>query len=153
MAARPTVYVAEAETPTDARKLHRRIWNLGNVPFLLVRLPSEVRVYAGFRYEASSDEVILSGEINRRTATGEPKLADFSAVSIDSARIWQAQRQHLETKYRVDTTLLENLEHLAQALNRSIARQCWTWNSPTPLSGKFVYLRYLRDRISLMTVG
>jgi hypothetical protein len=41
LAARPAVCVAEAETPADAKKLHRRIWNLGNVPFLLVRLPGE----------------------------------------------------------------------------------------------------------------
>ncbi len=48
LAARPAVCVAEAPTTLDAQKLHRRIWNLGNVPFLLVRLPSEIRVYSGF---------------------------------------------------------------------------------------------------------
>ena len=109
LAARPAVCVAEADTPDDARKLHRRIWNLGNVPFLMVRLPGEVRVYAGFHYEPSSDDVILSEKSSDEQKLGT-QLADFSAASIDSARIWQAQRQHLETKYRVDTILLENLK-------------------------------------------
>src|SRR5438270_7337285 len=44
-AARPAVCIAEAQTAADAKKLHRRVWNLGNVPFLVVRLPDEVRVY------------------------------------------------------------------------------------------------------------
>src|ERR1017187_2005840 len=98
LAARPAVCVAEAETLADAKKLHRRIWNLGNVPFLLVRLPSEVRVYAGFHYENSNDEVILSEKSSDEQKL-QAKLSDFSADSIDSARIWQVQRQHLETKY------------------------------------------------------
>lgn len=144
LAARPAVCLAEADTPADAKKLHRRIWNLGNIPFLLVRLPNEVRVYAGFHYDNSGDETILSEKSDDKLKL-EATLSDFSATSIDSARIWQAQRQHLDTRHRVDTTLLENLKHLAQAL----AKHC------TPvldlevahaLIGKFVYLRYLRDR-------
>lgn len=144
LAARPAVCVAEADTPADARKLHRRIWNLGNVPFLLVRLPGEVRVYAGFHYEPSSDDVILSEKSSDEQKLGT-QLSDFSAASIDSARIWQAQRQHLETKYRVDTTLLENLGHLAEALAKHCA-PVLDLEVAHALIGKFVYLRYLRDR-------
>ena len=144
LAARPAVCVAEADTLADAKKLHRRIWNLGNVPFLLVRLPGEVRVYAGFHYENSSDEVILSEKSSDEQKL-QAKLSDFSADSIDSARIWQAQRQHLETKYRVDTTLLENLKHLAQALAKHCA-PVLDLEVAHALIGKFVYLRYLRDR-------
>ncbi|HEY3862528.1 MAG TPA: N-6 DNA methylase [Verrucomicrobiae bacterium] len=145
LAARPAVCIAEAPTALDAQKLHRRIWNLGNVPFLLVRLPGEVRVYAGFRYDQPTD----IGLILQETSTDEKKLSsalsDFTADSIDSTRIWQAQKQYLDTKHRVDSTLLGNLGQLAQAL----AHHC------TPvldlalahaLIGKFVYLRYLRDR-------
>jgi type I restriction-modification system DNA methylase subunit len=144
LAARPAVCVAEADTLADAKKLHRRIWNLGNVPFLLVRLPGEVRVYAGFHYENSNDEVILSEKSSDEQKL-QAKLSDFSADSIDSARIWQAQRQHLETKYRVDTTLLENLKHLAQALAKHCA-PVLDLEVAHALIGKFVYLRYLRDR-------
>ena len=145
LAARPAVCIAEAASAADAKKLHRRIWNLGNVPFLIVRLPNEVRVYAGFRYDHSRDEVILSEK-----STDEQKLhaslAVFSADSIDSARIWQAQRQHLETRYRVDSTLLENLKHLAQALDKHCSPALNNLAVAHALIGKFVYLRYLRDR-------
>jgi type I restriction-modification system DNA methylase subunit len=144
LAARPAVCVAEAATSADAKKLHRRIWNLGNVPFLMVRLPGEIRVYAGFHYDNSSDEVILSEKSSDKQKL-EARLSDFSAASIDSARIWRAQRQHLDTRHRVDTTLLENLKHLAQALAKHCA-PVLDLEVAHALIGKFVYLRYLRDR-------
>src|ERR1035437_9386654 len=143
LAARPAVCIAEAPTPSDAKTLHRRIWNLGRVPFLVVRLPNEVRVYAGFHYEPSTDAgVILQEDDERKLGS---ILGDFTAASIDSTRIWQAQRQYLDTRHRVDSTLLENLRNLAQAL----AKYCLPVLDLTlahALIGKFVYLRYLRDR-------
>lgn len=143
LAARPAVCIAEAPTASDAKSLHRRIWNLGRVPFLVVRLPNEVRVYAGFHYEPSSDAgVILKEEDERKL---ESILGDFTAASIDSTRIWQEQRKYLDTRHRVDSTLLLNLGNLAQAL----AKHCLpVLDLPLAhaLIGKFVYLRYLRDR-------
>ena len=142
LAARPAVCVAEAQSVEDAKKLHRRIWNLGNVPFLLVRLPDQVRVYCGFSYD--EDELILEERSESKTKL-QSVLHDFTADSIDSARIWQAQRERLDTRHRVETRLLANLGELAQALaehsfpklDLAIAHA---------LMGKFVYLRYLRDR-------
>ncbi len=32
---RPAVHVAEAKTPEEARDIHRKLWNLGNAPFLI----------------------------------------------------------------------------------------------------------------------
>jgi type I restriction-modification system DNA methylase subunit len=105
----------------------------------------EVRIYAGFHYENSNDEVILS-ERSSDEQKLQAKLSDFSAASIDSARIWEAQRQHLDTKCRVDTTLLENLKNLAQALDKHCTTALNNLEVAHALIGKFVYLRYLRDR-------
>ena len=66
LAARPAVCIAEAPSPSDAKTLHRRIWNLGRVPFLVVRLPNEVRVYAGFHYEPSTDAGVILQEDDER---------------------------------------------------------------------------------------
>jgi hypothetical protein len=143
LAARPAVCIAEAPTTSDAKTLHRRIWNLGRVPFLVVRLPSEVRVYAGFHYDPSNDAGVILQEGDERKL--DSILADFTAASIDSTRIWQAQRKYLDTRHRVDSTLLRSLRNLAQAL----AKHCPTvLDLPLAhaLIGKFVYLRYLRDR-------
>src|ERR1039457_7172828 len=102
LAARPAVCIAEAPTISDAKTLHRRIWNLGRIPFLVVRLPNEVRVYAGFHYEPSTDAGVILQEDDPRKL--ESILGDFTAASIDSTRIWQAQRRHLDTSHRVDST-------------------------------------------------
>lgn len=146
LAPRPAVCVAEAPSADDAKKLHRRIWNLGNVPFLIVRLPGEIRVYCGFRYEQLSDAGLILSETSGDEKKLGATLADFSAESVDSARIWQAQRQHLETKHRVDSTLLENLKHLAHALDKHCTPALNDLALAHALIGKFVYLRYLRDR-------
>ena len=146
LAARPAVCVAEAPTADDAKKLHRRIWNLGNVPFLIVRLPSEVRVYAGFQYEDASDQGLVLTESSPEEHKLAAQLEDFSAASIDAARLWKAQRQHLETKHRVDSRLLESLKHLAQALDKHCTPALNNLALAHALIGKFVYLRYLRDR-------
>ena len=138
--------MAEASTPDDAKKLHRRIWNLGNVPFLIVRLPAEIRVYCGFQYDQASNAGLILNESSDNERTIGARLADFTAASVDSARIWQAQRQHLETKHRVDSTLLENLKHLAQALDKKCTPALNNLELAHALIGKFVYLRYLRDR-------
>lgn len=146
LAARAAVCVGEAPTHDAAKKLHRRIWNLGNVPFLIVRLPQEIRVYSGFHYEQVNEAGLILSEKSSEQKTLQAKLTDFSADSIDSARVWQAQRKHLETKHRVDSTLLENLKHLAQALDKYCDPPLNNLEAAHALIGKFVYLRYLRDR-------
>ncbi len=141
---RPAVCAAEAATVEDARKLHKHIWNLGNVPFLLVRLPDQIRVYSGFRYDDEATPIV-KGKSESKTKLREV-LSDFTAASIDSARIWQAQRERLDTQYRVDTRLLANLSELAQALSKHCHPKLDNLETAHALIGKYVYLRYLRDR-------
>lgn len=141
---RPAVCAAEAATVADARKLHKHIWNLGNVPFLLVRLPDQIRVYSGFRYDDEATPIV-SEKSESKTKLREV-LSDFTAASIDSARIWQAQRERLDTQYRVDTRLLANLSELAQALSKHCHPKLDSLETAHALIGKYVYLRYLRDR-------
>ena len=139
---KPAVCVAEAMSVAEAKTLHRRIWNLGNVPFLIVRLSDQVRVYCGFRYDEA--ELILQEQSESKTRL-HSVLIDFTADSIDSARIWQAQRERLDTEHRVDTRLLANLKELANALATHCAPRL-NMGTAHALIGKFVYLRYLRDR-------
>lgn len=142
-ASKLAVCAAEAATVEAANELHKRIWNLGSVPFLLVRLPDQVRVYCGFRYDEAA---LILREISESKAKLQDALSDFTAASIDSARIWQAQRERLDTQHRVDTRLLANLGELAQALNKHCNPKLTDLETAHALIGKFVYLRYLRDR-------
>jgi hypothetical protein len=143
---RPAVYVAEARTREEARKIHQRLWNLGNTPFLIILLPDEIRVYTGFDFSVSNEERGLVKKIKDTVeltfANIRDQLADFRSDSIDSGRIWETQAKYITPEKRVDTHLLKNLEELEKRLkNRGL-------DLPVihSLIGKYVYIRYLHDR-------
>jgi type I restriction-modification system DNA methylase subunit len=139
---RPAVHVAEAKTPEEARDIHRKLWNLGNAPFLIVVLPNQIRVYTGFDYDQENKNKGLIDTIDSNITDIEAKLDYLFADSIDSGKLWQTQAKNLIPEKRVDLHLLKNLKKLGERLeekgvNLSIAHA---------LIGKYVYIRYLWDR-------
>ena len=144
--ARPAVHVAEAETPEQARSIRKHLWNQGTTPFLLISLPEQVRVYAGFTYDEEND---AAGSVTRpldpNIGAGEiaHRLAFLHADKIDSGEIWRLQRKHLVATQRVNRALLRTIQLLSgqlvrrYKLNRQVAHA---------LIGRFVYLYYLRER-------
>ena len=136
---RPAVWFAEATTPHEAQMLHRRLWSSGAAPFLIVTLPAEVRVYTGFNYSGKNPSEGLLGTAHRTLKDVEEKLGRFSAEQVDSGAIWSEQSAFSQ---RVDQHLLNNLLKLQKLLeDRNMpARVTLT------LIGKFLYIRYLRDR-------
>ncbi len=140
---RPAVYIAEADAPEKAREIHRSLWNLGNVPFLIVALPSQIRVYTGFDYDRRDEKKGLVKLIDLVSSLdlGEA-LADYRAAAIDSGRLWASQAHHLKPDNRLDTHLLRNLRKLEEVLVDG------GLDLPTAhaLIGKYVYIRYLWDR-------
>lgn len=140
---RPAVYIAEAKTPEDAREIHRSIWNLGNTPFLIVVLPSQIRVYTGFDYDRRDEKkgLVKLIDLVKSIDLGEV-LSDYTADAIDSGRLWASQAQHLKPDNRLDVHLLRNLRKLEEVLVDS------GLELPTAhaLIGKYVYIRYLWDR-------
>ncbi len=141
---RPAVYVAEAKTKEEAREIHRRLWNLGNAPFIVILLPNEIRVYTGFNFSLTNEKQgLIKGIIDLTFESLRDQLADFRADSIDSGRIWETQSKYVTPERRVDTHLLNNLNKLEQYLLKER-------NLDLPiihaLIGKYVYIRYLCDR-------
>ena len=140
---RAAVYVAKADTEEEARKIHKQLWNFSNAPFLIVVLPHQIRVYTGFDYSANDK---TKGEIRspiESLAEINQVLTSFFADSIDFAKIWKSEAEYLDPNKRVDSRLLENLETLEnylvtkQHLERPIAQA---------LIGKYIYIKYLRER-------
>src|ERR1039457_1373754 len=43
----PVVFLCEAETEEKAREIHRFVWNLNLVPFVIIETPTRIRVYPG----------------------------------------------------------------------------------------------------------
>jgi len=146
---RPAVYVAQATTVEEARAIHRSLWNLGSAPFLLILLPGQIRIYTCFDYEhaSSSTSYVERGllhQLEKDRSAVVDKLAAFTAESIDTGRIWESSdyRDRVDPKRRVDTRLLSNLSRLGDALQR----QGLDSDVAHALIGKYVYIRYLRDR-------
>ncbi len=142
------VYLAEAQDVTQARAIHRSVWNLGKAPFLIIVLPDEVRVYTGFDYapEALPERGLLTTvALNGTLRLVRDALEAFTAHSIDSGRIWSyANYQNgLDLRQKVDVRLLKNLQELDQALIESGDLSPDVIHA---LIGKYVYIRYLWDR-------
>jgi hypothetical protein len=141
---RPAVYVAEAQTSEEAQIIHRNLWNLGQAPFLIVVLPDHIRVYTGFDYSRGDNTV---GIVEPRVALDRnsilEQLADFCAEAINNGQLWHNRSNYLNPNRRVDQRLLKNLSRLGQYLREQM-------NLPPKIAhaliGKYVYIRYLRDR-------
>ena len=141
----PILYLCQAETEAEARLIHKRVWNQGTVPLVLVQTTAHLRLYSGFRYRtpsaAGTDNTgILKAAVDFNDVMDQ--LADFRASAIDNGTLWNAWGDSITPDTRVDWTLLENLKNLdfylqEQGTNRVISHA---------LIGKFVYFRYLRDR-------
>jgi Eco57I restriction-modification methylase len=139
----PAVYVAEAGDENEARQIHRKLWNLCFAPFAIIRLPNQIRVYTGFNYweekdrEGLLDEITNLQELNRL-------LKELNATAIDTGMVWQSQyAKKLDSSQRVDRRLLKNIRQLGDALIRDGGLEDELANR---LIGKYVYLKYLRDR-------
>lgn len=143
----PIVYVCRAGTEEEARVIHRRVWNQDLVPFLLVTSPKALRIYPGFRYDPSdaANEDMNAGALRHfedfnRVAL---ELQSFGADAIDSGRFWRDWAADVTPDKRVDWRLLRNLRDLEKSLANSGLTDRTLIHG---IIGKFVYLRYLRDR-------
>lgn len=142
LGARPAVYVAQCDTVEEARTIHRSLWNLGYAPFLIILLPNQVRIYTGFDYsEESERKGLLAEENDIKGLAG--LLTDFNAYAIDAGLIWRSiHYTGIDQNQRVDKRLLNNLEQLGEALERGGLSA----NVAHALTGKYVYLNYLKSR-------
>ncbi len=139
---RPAVYIAQAKDLEQAQSIHRSLWNLFYAPYVIVLLPHQVRVYTGFKY---SEEDPNKGFLDEFPLDDlRLLLAEFSSEAIDNGSIWQKgkYKNQLDAHERVDKRLLMNLRQLGNELKKhgldsSVAHA---------LIGKYVYIRYLKDR-------
>lgn len=144
MPPRPAVFVAYAANEEQAREIHKRLWNLGDCPFVLIVLPGTVRVYTGFNYDPNNPQRTVIAHASGSFSDNLPEsLLPFRADAIDSGDIWRQQAKYLGSDTRVDNRLLANLKKLSGLLQdryglvREVAHA---------LIGKYIYFRYLRDR-------
>ena len=143
LAHRPAVFVAQANDVDSARSIHKRLWNLGQAPFLIVILPNHVRVYTGFDYSPIDEGAgLLDTDIALDRDVIRARLVEFEADAIDDGQLWQRLRAQIDSRRRVDMHLLNSLANLGEELRRQGLQP----HVAHSLIGKYVYIRYLRDR-------
>ena len=140
----PVVYVCRADSENVAADIHRLVWNQDVVPFVLVHSPLGVRLYSGFCYQPRRRGVesgVLTALIKFNAIS---EIAEsFHADAIDSGQLWRDRGQHVTPEKRVDWNLLDNLQKLDRWLQSTGGLEKDVSHA---LIGKYVYLRYLRDR-------
>jgi hypothetical protein len=137
----PVVYVCEADSETEAREIHRKVW----IPFLLVVSQGWLRLYPGFQYEREPKRDALQGALQvlddfNQIAT---RLNAIRAEAVDSGAVWRDLGSAVTPEKRVDWKLLENLRELDDWLQREGVNDRRISHA---LIGKFVYFYYLRQR-------
>ena len=140
----PIVFCCKAENEEVASEIHRRVWNQGVVPFLLVETPKMVRLYSGFRCNPQATTDRERGVLEASVAFNKiaEQLAALRAEAIDTGEVWNRWPEATDTAGRVDWSLLKELEKLGGKLRGlQLDRQ-----HANALIGKYVYLLYLRDR-------
>jgi hypothetical protein len=140
----PVVFYCKAANEEVSRHIHQRVWNQNVAPFVLVETPSTLRLYCGFRFSEEALNDRSRGILKASIAFNEvaDSLRSLSANAIDSGSVWEDLGHEITTQTRVDWELLDNLSKLenelrVQGLNRAVSHA---------LIGKFVYLKYLKDR-------
>ena len=144
----PVVYVCEAASEADADQIHRLVWNQDVVPFLIVCTPQNVRVYSGFGYREDESAKKRSASRILKEAIGAQEIASkllpsFSAQRIDDGTLWRDKGRFVTPDMRVDWRLLDRLKELGHVLRKDMKLPAQAAHA---LIGKYVYLRYLRDR-------
>jgi hypothetical protein len=144
----PTVYVCAAKDEENAREFQKLAWNQNVAPFVLIHTPTRIRLYSGFAYAGSiSDAASKKNKASTLALSVEfdqiaTVLAAFDARHIDDGLLWQEFGRHVDPKKRVDWDLLENL----RALDARLIAEGLDWKVSHALIGKYVYLKYLRQR-------
>ncbi|MHC5053417.1 MAG: HsdM family class I SAM-dependent methyltransferase [Planctomycetota bacterium] len=142
----PVVYVCDSEAAEKKAKenpdeLHRLVWNQNASPFLVVVTPGDVRLYPGFQYDP--EKPLIRREDTIAKAAAALRELRLDAASIDEGAVWRRMDEYVTSETRVDWDLLENLRDLGEELRRDGHLAPSTAHA---LIGKYVYLRYLRDR-------
>jgi hypothetical protein len=120
----PLVYFKQAETVTaeGVRRLHRKFWNHGSAPILVLMTRDRVHVYSGMAPPISEREVrdnppSLVQSLDR-VSRG---LREF-LMSVESGTFFQRYAHSFNPDHRVDRALLRNLKDTRDILDEITQR-------------------------------
>ncbi|MDR3236565.1 MAG: SAM-dependent methyltransferase, partial [Prevotellaceae bacterium] len=125
--------------------LHKKIWNINEVPVIIVVNNNSVEIYNGFNLLANK---------NTLEKLGDERLTDFSYFQLVTGKTWETYEKELNYKNRVDYKLLDNIG----AAREQVIKQFPSIDKndeetkkryvkiANALLGKIIFVRYLIDR-------
>jgi hypothetical protein len=143
----PLIYFKQAASIDVAEliQLHRRFWNHGGAPILVLITPTEIHIYSGLSKpmaEADAQGHLPSlVEIIDRTSVA---IREF-LPSVESGEYFRRHARSFNPEHRVDRCLLENLQATRQELSEVSSRAL----DPVVLDAllcRLVFTCYLFDR-------
>ncbi len=144
--ATPLVYFKRVDQipAADVQALHRRFWNHGGAPILVLISPGEVQVYSGFaRPVAQADWTGLPSLVTT-IERASSRLREF-LPSVESGEFFRRHAKSFNPSDRVDRALLDNLQATREKLAGVGTRRA----SPDTLDAflcRLVFTCYLFDR-------
>lgn len=138
----PVVAFVASNTREDAMQAHRRLWNYGRVPILIVTTPDRVLALScNTAQTPGQPDAALLAESSPGKAIATV-FADFTRFSVESGRLVQHRGKQLGAQNRVDNLLLRNLRAVrSQLLDAGVLE-----HEIEPLLGRSIFVRYLEDR-------
>lgn len=123
------------ENPSDKEAIFKAVWNLNEIPIVIISEHNTINIYNGFEYlkDSSSLAVICSDNY----------LSDFEYFQLVTGKTWEKYEKELSYKNRVDYKLLENIKDARSLLTNDCSLDEHTANA---LLGKSIFTRYLIDR-------
>lgn len=122
------------DNPSNESSLHKAIWNLNEIPVVIVQRENTVDIFNGFAFEKDLNTLKSLGD--------ESILTDFSYFKMVTGQCWNEYQEQLASHNRVDYFLLKNIQYAQEKIqNYKVSR-----NLANRLIGKMIFLRYLADR-------
>lgn len=146
----PYIYIKEVSSidPQETRKLHRRLWNQGIAPFLLVVSPNEFHIYSSLVLPAKENEDINDDhrlvEVLSRAADAL-ELRQF-ARSLEFGELFHKKPASFNPELRVDRYLLKNLKAAREKLLEPVKGVALDLKIIHALLWRVIFVSYLTDR-------
>lgn len=146
----PYVYFKEVShiDPTYIRNLHRKLWNQGIAPFLVVVSPNEFYVYSSLALPAKKDEEI---DIDSRLVEVLSRTADVLEIrqfsrALQFGEFFRTKPKSFNPDLRVDRYLLKNLEAARERLRKPVQGESLDLRIIHALLWRTIFISYLTDR-------
>ncbi len=132
----PLILFFSNPSKNDELNIHRKIFNFGHSPVVIIDRLNQVNIYNGFEFEDKSRTQLTKIGSNRN-------VLNFHISKIFHPLNWkQIYEQHFKSSKKIDEYLLENITEARKALlklNLS-SKAC------NNLIGNLLFIRYLIDR-------